>query len=192
MSAHILWVPWPSCQEAPTAIQELILGPFALPFTGRDNNGRISRSSDGHPQHFPTGHGRHRRCGARLRQRQAGTRADGGRFRLVNEVLVWHARGEELAIFPTLEPVAPSVAEGYEGDHRGLDAGFDALSAGVSANDALATAPATAAFRSISTFTSERKMPTCTGLSESACPRPTRAKLSVSCQAPCHRTGSPR
>lgn len=69
------------------------------------------------------------------------------RFRFFNEVLVWHARGEELAIFPLLEAVAPSVAEAYERDHRGLDAAFDALNAAVLAHDALATARATAAFK---------------------------------------------
>jgi hemerythrin-like domain-containing protein len=69
------------------------------------------------------------------------------RFRFFNEVLVWHADGEELGIFPALESVAPSVAEAYERDHRGLDAAFDALSAAVSARDALQTARATAAFK---------------------------------------------
>ena len=69
------------------------------------------------------------------------------RFRFFNEVLVWHAHGEELAIFPAVEAVAPSVAEAYERDHRGLDAAFDALNAAVSAHDALATARATAAFK---------------------------------------------
>jgi hypothetical protein len=69
------------------------------------------------------------------------------RFRFFNEILVWHAKGEELAIFPALEAVAPSVAEAYERDHRGLDAAFDALNAAVSAHDALATARATAAFK---------------------------------------------
>ena len=69
------------------------------------------------------------------------------RFRFCNEVLVWHAHGEELGIFPALEGVAPSVAEAYERDHRGLDAAFDALSAAVSAGDALQTARATAAFK---------------------------------------------
>jgi len=69
------------------------------------------------------------------------------RFRFFNEVLVWHAHGEELAIFPALEAIVPSVAEAYERDHRGLDAAFDALSAAVSANDALETARATAAFK---------------------------------------------
>jgi hypothetical protein len=62
-------------------------------------------------------------------------------------VLVWHADGEELAIFPAIEAVAPSVAEAYERDHRGLDAAFDALSAAWSAGDPLDTARATAAFK---------------------------------------------
>ena len=69
------------------------------------------------------------------------------RFRFFNEVLVWHAHGEELAIFPALENVAPSVAEAYERDHRGLDAAFDALSDAVTVRDALQTARATAAFK---------------------------------------------
>ncbi len=69
------------------------------------------------------------------------------RFRFFNEVLVWHALGEELAIFPALETVAPSVAEAYERDHRGLDAAFDAMNAAVSDRDALETARASAAFK---------------------------------------------
>jgi hypothetical protein len=77
----------------------------------------------------------------------AGRAATVERFRFFNEVLVWHAHGEELAIFPVLEGVAPSVAEAYERDHRGLDAAFDALSAAVSSRDALETARASAAFK---------------------------------------------
>ena len=69
------------------------------------------------------------------------------RFRFFNEVLVWHATGEELAIFPALEGVAPSVAEAYLRDHRGLDAAYDALNAAVSARDTLQTARAAAAFK---------------------------------------------
>jgi hemerythrin-like domain-containing protein len=69
------------------------------------------------------------------------------RFRFFNEILVWHADGEELAIFPLVESVAPLVAEAYERDHRGLDAAFDALNDAVNANDVLATARATAAFK---------------------------------------------
>jgi hypothetical protein len=69
------------------------------------------------------------------------------RFRFLNEVLVWHAHGEELAIFPAIEAVAPSVAEAYERDHRGLDAAFDTLISAVSAHDTIETARATAAFK---------------------------------------------
>jgi hypothetical protein len=69
------------------------------------------------------------------------------RFRFLNEILVWHAAGEELAIFPAIEAVAPSVAEAYERDHRFLDAAFDGLSAAWSARDPLDTARASAAFK---------------------------------------------
>jgi hypothetical protein len=80
-------------------------------------------------------------------QGKTGFEAAIGRFRFFNEVLVWHAHGEELAIFPQLEAVAPSVAEAYERDHRGLDAAYDALNDAVSAQNPLATARATAAFK---------------------------------------------
>lgn len=69
------------------------------------------------------------------------------RFRFFNEILVVHAHGEEIAVFPVLEEVAPLVAEAYVDDHRGLDEAFDALNDAVSAGDPLATARATAAFK---------------------------------------------
>jgi Hemerythrin HHE cation binding domain len=69
------------------------------------------------------------------------------RFRFFNEFLVWHAHGEELAIFPALEKVTPLVAEAYIKDHRGLDAASDELDRSYSAHDPLQTARATAAFR---------------------------------------------
>ena len=69
------------------------------------------------------------------------------RFRFFNEVLVWHAHGEELAVFSAVEGVAPSVVEAYEMDHRGLDAAFDRLSNAVAGRDTLETARATAAFK---------------------------------------------
>ena len=69
------------------------------------------------------------------------------RFRYFNEILVIHARGEEIAVFPVLDEVAPLVSEAYEKDHRGLDAAFDALNDAVSAGDSLATARAAAAFK---------------------------------------------
>jgi hypothetical protein len=69
------------------------------------------------------------------------------RYRFFNEMLVWHAQGEELAIFPAVEAVAPSVAEAYERDHRGLDAAFEAMNAAVSDSDILETARTSAAFK---------------------------------------------
>src|SRR5258706_13774171 len=54
------------------------------------------------------------------------------RFRFFNEVLEWHAHGEELAIFPALEAVAPSIVEAYGKDHRALPPCFDHLSKPVS------------------------------------------------------------
>jgi hypothetical protein len=69
------------------------------------------------------------------------------RFRFFNKMLVWHATGEEVAVFPALENVAPLVAEAYEKDHRGLDRAFDELNISYSAHDTLKTARATAAFR---------------------------------------------
>ncbi len=69
------------------------------------------------------------------------------RFRFFNEVLVWHAHGEELAVFPALENVAPLVAEAYVKDHRGLDAAYNELNVSYSEHDPLKTARATAAFR---------------------------------------------
>jgi hypothetical protein len=69
------------------------------------------------------------------------------RFRFFNEVLEWHAHGEEEAIFTALEEVAPDVAWAYDQDHRGLDVAFAELNRAVSVHDPLETARATAAFK---------------------------------------------
>ncbi len=68
------------------------------------------------------------------------------RYTFFNEVLVWHATGEEEFVFTALESVAPLVAEAYERDHRGLDALFDSLERAVKVSDLLTIARATAAF----------------------------------------------
>lgn len=68
------------------------------------------------------------------------------RYLFFNEVLVWHADGEEKAVFPALDKVAPLVAEAYERDHRGLDSLFELLHKAVNAADLLAAARTTAAF----------------------------------------------
>jgi len=69
------------------------------------------------------------------------------RFRFFNEILTYHAHGEESAVFPMVEEVAPLVAEAYAIDHQRLDVAFDTLSNAISAHDALQTARATAAFK---------------------------------------------
>lgn len=68
------------------------------------------------------------------------------RYTFFNEVLVWHASGEEELAFPAVENVAPLVAEAYERDHRGLDSAYESLHNAVTSSDSLATARATAAF----------------------------------------------
>jgi hypothetical protein len=69
------------------------------------------------------------------------------RFRFLNEVLEWHALGEDAVISPLVEAVAPEVYETYERDHRALDIAFHSLSHAVSARDPLETARATKALR---------------------------------------------
>jgi len=43
------------------------------------------------------------------------------RLHLMDEVLDYHARGEEAAVFPAVDKVAPLVAKAYLMDHRELD-----------------------------------------------------------------------
>jgi hypothetical protein len=69
------------------------------------------------------------------------------RFRFFNEVLEWHAQGEDAVIHPLLESVAPDVYATYEQDHRALDQAFVVLNKAVSARDPLETARATSAFK---------------------------------------------
>lgn len=80
-------------------------------------------------------------------QGKEGNDATIGRFRFFNEILVWHARGEEEAVFPAIEAVTPLVAEAYLRDHRRLDMAFEELNRSFSARHALKTARASAAFR---------------------------------------------
>ena len=102
------------------------------------------------------------------------------RFRFFNEVLVWHAHGEELAVFPVLDRVAPLVAEAYLKDHRGLDLAYETLNNSYSGHDLLQTARATSAFRFHLNIHWTRKIHISTGFSgnESLCP--SRQKQSAS------------
>ncbi len=78
---------------------------------------------------------------------KSGLEAQLERFRFFNDVLTWHAKGEELAVFPALEAVVPSVAEAYIMDHRGLEKAYDALNDAVSLHDPLDIARASSAFK---------------------------------------------
>jgi len=67
------------------------------------------------------------------------------RYKFFNEILVWHAQGEEEFVFPALEKVAPLLAEPYERDHRGLDDLYDRLDRAVNKKNNLEISRATAA-----------------------------------------------
>ncbi len=66
------------------------------------------------------------------------------RFRFFNEVLDWHAKGEEKGVFPALEAVAPDITWTYERDHRGLDTAGEDLERAYARGDPLQTARASA------------------------------------------------
>ena len=67
------------------------------------------------------------------------------RFHVMGEVLDYHARGEEAAVFPAVDNVAPLVARAYLMDHRELDVMVAGLEDMRKAPDPLAAARATAA-----------------------------------------------
>jgi hypothetical protein len=78
---------------------------------------------------------------------RAGSDVVAKRHSFFNEILVWHASGEEAFVFPALEHVAPLVAEAYARDHRGLDSLYESLHKAITESDPLSTARATSAFR---------------------------------------------
>jgi iron-sulfur cluster repair protein YtfE (RIC family) len=70
------------------------------------------------------------------------------RMKVTGEILNYHAKGEEEAVFPAVDKVAPLLAKTYVTDHRELDdmvAGLGVMSA---ATDPLVVARATAVLRS--------------------------------------------
>jgi iron-sulfur cluster repair protein YtfE (RIC family) len=70
------------------------------------------------------------------------------RLHIMDEVLDYHARGEEAAVFPAVDNVAPLVAKAYIMDHRELDAMVSGLEAMRKTPDPLTTARATAVLTS--------------------------------------------
>jgi len=71
-----------------------------------------------------------------------------GRLHIMGEVLDYHARGEEAAVFPAVDNVAPLVAKAYLMDHRELDIMVSGLEAMREMPDPLSTARATAMLHS--------------------------------------------
>jgi hemerythrin-like domain-containing protein len=69
------------------------------------------------------------------------------RFVFFNEILSYHAEGEQQGVFPLLDEVAPDVSVAYAMDHQRLDDAFETLSAAVTGHDAVETSRATAAFK---------------------------------------------
>jgi iron-sulfur cluster repair protein YtfE (RIC family) len=70
------------------------------------------------------------------------------RLQIIGEILDYHARGEEAAVFPAIDDIAPLVAKAYIMDHRELDNMFNGLEAIRKAPDPLTTARATAVLNS--------------------------------------------
>jgi len=70
------------------------------------------------------------------------------RLHTLGEILDYHARGEEEAVFPAVDKVAPLVSEAYIMDHRELDNMVSGLEAMRKTPDPLAAARATAVLAS--------------------------------------------
>lgn len=70
------------------------------------------------------------------------------RLHIMNEILDYHARGEEAAVFPAVDNVTPLVARAYLMDHRELDIMVNGLEAMREMPDPLSTARATAVLHS--------------------------------------------
>lgn len=70
------------------------------------------------------------------------------RLQIIGEILDYHARGEEAAVFPAVDNIAPLLAKAYILDHRELDNMVHGLEAIRKAPDPLTTARATAVLNS--------------------------------------------
>lgn len=70
------------------------------------------------------------------------------RLHTLGEILDYHARGEEAAVFPAIDKAAPLVSEAYLMDHRELDKMVSGLEAMRKTPDPLAIARSTAVLAS--------------------------------------------
>ncbi|PZC46985.1 MAG: Hemerythrin HHE cation binding domain-containing protein [Chloroflexi bacterium] len=70
-------------------------------------------------------------------------------LRFFNEILKWHADGEDELVFPAIEKVAPLAAKTYVHDHHEFDAMTAGLAKIASTSDALVAARETAALTAV-------------------------------------------
>jgi iron-sulfur cluster repair protein YtfE (RIC family) len=70
------------------------------------------------------------------------------RLQIIGEILDYHAKGEEAAVFPAVDKIAPLVAKAYIMDHRELDSMVHGLEEMRKTPDPLTTARATAVLNS--------------------------------------------
>lgn len=70
------------------------------------------------------------------------------RLHLLGEILEYHAKGEEAAVFPAVDKLAPLVSQSYLIDHQELDSMVSGLEAIHKAPDPLTAARATAVLNS--------------------------------------------
>jgi iron-sulfur cluster repair protein YtfE (RIC family) len=70
------------------------------------------------------------------------------RLRILGEILDYHAKGEEAAVFPAIDKLTPSFAQAYLMDHRELDNMVSGLEPIRNAPDTLTAARATAVLQS--------------------------------------------
>jgi len=66
---------------------------------------------------------------------------------LFNELIAWHAEGEEHSLFPLLDTVAPQLAQDYTRDHRELTNAGTSLEAALKTGDKVEAARVAAAFK---------------------------------------------
>jgi iron-sulfur cluster repair protein YtfE (RIC family) len=70
------------------------------------------------------------------------------RLKILGEILDYHARGEEIAVFPAIDKLAPLVSNAYLIDHRELDLMVNGLETIHKTPDLMTTARATAVLQS--------------------------------------------
>jgi hemerythrin-like domain-containing protein len=78
---------------------------------------------------------------------QTGKEAAFQPLHLFNELIAWHAEGEEESLFPLVDTFAPQMSQDYSSDHKELVKAGQELELALKAGDNLEAARVTAAFK---------------------------------------------